>query len=52
MYERYGGSSTCELKEKVRTSEWYLLFPSTSDGTCFSLDKKDKFTRFTVMLAS
>ena len=30
----------------------YLLFPSTSDGTCFSHDKKEGFTRFTVKLAS
>ena len=29
-----------------------LLFPSTSDGTCFSHDKKERFVCFNVKLAS
>ena len=37
---------------KSLTSARFLLFPSTSDRTCFSHDKKEKFTRFTVKLAS
>ena len=37
---------------KSLTSAGYLLFPSTRDGTCFSHDKKETSTRFTVKLAS
>ena len=37
---------------KSLTSARYLLFPSTSDGTGFSHDKKETFTCFTVKLAS
>ena len=43
----------CQLiATKSLTSARYLLFLSTSDGTCFSHDKREKFTRFTVKLAS
>ena len=33
---------------KSLMSSRLLLFPPTSDGTCFSHDKKEKYTRFTV----
>ena len=36
---------------KSLASARYLLFPSTSDGTCFSHDKKETFTCFTEKLA-
>ena len=37
---------------KSLASARYLLFPSKSDGTCFSLDKTEKSTCFIVKLAS
>ena len=36
-----------ESRDTLMSSRLFL-FPPTSDGTCFSHDKKEKYTRFTV----
>ena len=40
------------LLTTLLTCAIFLLFPSTSDGTCFSNNKTEKYTRFAVKLAS
>ena len=60
IFTNFRGKSTLCLGTRLAESQdtkslmsaRYLLFPSTSDGTCFSHDKKETFTCFTVKLAS
>ena len=53
LFASFSFGQISHQQSEVEGIMWYEIeVPSTSDGTCFSHDKKEKFKRFTVKLAS